>query len=232
MKTFTILTLFPTIFDSYINESILKRAKKNKKIKVRVLNIRDYAEGKYKQVDDKPYGGGVGMVLQIAPIFRCLRKNRLIVFDKKSKKFRSKKDSAVILLDARGKTYTQTLARALTKYKELIFICGHYESIDERVRNLVDMSISIGDFVLTGGELPALAILDSVARLIPGVLGKDESSKHESFFTPGYLEYPHYSRPEVFEPEKGIEWKVPKILLSGHHKNIEEWREQKSSANH
>lgn len=205
-----ILTIFPEILDSYLNESILKRAQQKKLVTFNVCNIRDFAKDKHKTTDDKPYGGGPGMVMKIEPLYNTL------------KSIKKKKKNRIILLSAKGKTFNQKHAKRLSKYDQLIFICGRYEGVDERVsKNLADEELSIGDYILTGGELPAMVIADSVTRLIPGVLGKEESLKEESFSKEGYLEYPQYTRPEEFN-----KWRVPKILLSGDHKKIEEWRKK------
>jgi len=205
---YDILTIFPHIFDSYLNESILKRAQKNKLIKANIHNFRDFATDKHHTVDDKPYGGGPGMLLKIEPIYKCL------------KSIKRKKNSKVILLTPKGETFNQAAAKRLSKLDQLILVCGHYEGFDERIRKFVDEQISIGDYVLTGGEIPAMAVIDAVTRLLPGVLG-DENSPHDETFSkhPTYIEYPHYTRPENF---KGM--KVPKVLLSGNHKKIQAWR--------
>jgi len=211
---FHLLTIFPHIFDSYLQESILGRSQKKGLIKIKVHNLRDYAEDKHQTTDDQPYGGGAGMVMKIEPIARALSK---IAPKEKSKKTR------IILLSARGKTFDQKKARALAKYEKLVLICGRYEGVDQRVGDyLADEEISIGNFVLTGGELPAMMIIDSVSRLLPGVLGNKESLNEESF-GPGAcsLEYPHYTRPAEFQ---GL--KVPEALLSGDHQKIKEWRER------
>ncbi len=212
---YDILTIFPNIFDSYINESILGRAQKSKKIKIKVHDIRKNATDKHKTVDDKPYGGGPGMVMMVEPIYKTL------------KKIKRKENSKVVLLSAKGKTWTQQKAQRYKNLDQLILICGHYEGVDERVNNFIDEEISIGDYVLTGGELGALVLLDSTARLIPGVLGKEASLKEESHSKKGYLEYPQYTRPEIFKIVKK-QYKVPEILLSGHHAKIEEWRQKNS----
>lgn len=204
---FDLLTIFPHIFDSYLNESIMKRAQEKELVNFTVHNIRDFSKSKHNNVDDTPYGGGPGMVMQVDPIVSCLRS------------IKKKKKSKVILLSAKGKTFTQSKARTYTKLDQLILISGRYEGVDERVMKFVDEEISIGDYVLTGGELGALIIADAVARLLPGVLGDDESSKDESHSQAGELEYPHYTRPEVWEGMK-----VPKILLSGNHAEIAKWR--------
>ncbi|MFZ5364624.1 MAG: tRNA (guanosine(37)-N1)-methyltransferase TrmD [Patescibacteria group bacterium] len=215
---YDILTIFPRIFDSYFNESILARAQKAKKIKVNTHDIRRFAVDKHGTVDDKPYGGGPGMVMMIEPIYKTL------------KKIKRKKNSKVVLLSARGKTWTQQRAQKYEKLDQLILICGHYEGVDERIKNFIDDEISIGDYVLTGGELGAMVLIDSISRLIPGVLGKEESLKEESHYKKGYLEYPQYTRPEVFKAGKK-NYQVPEMLLSGHHAKIKEWREKQSKKN-
>lgn len=204
-----LLTIFPKIFDSYINESMLKRAQKAGAIKIVIHNIRDFTLDKHKKVDDRPYGGGPGMVMQVEPIVRALKK----IVRKKSA------TTKIFLTSAKGKTFTQSQAHAFSKLKKLVLICGHYEGVDERIRHYIDGEISIGNYVLTGGELAGLVIADSVTRLLPGVLGHAESSTDESHETPGLLEYPQYTRPEIFEGRR-----VPKELLSGNHAQISAWR--------
>jgi tRNA (guanine37-N1)-methyltransferase len=209
---FDIITIFPHIFDSYFNESILKRAQKNGIIKIKTHNLRDYTTDKHKTVDDTPCGGGAGMVLKVEPIYKAV------------KAIKKEKKTRVILFSAKGKKFTQKDARRLAKYNRLIFICGRYEGVDERVaKYIVDEEISIGNFVLTGGEIPAMVVLDSITRLLPNVLGNDQSILHESHSEEGYLEHAQYTKPEEFEG-----WKVPKILLSGNHKEIEKWRKKHS----
>ena len=213
---FDILTIFPNIFNSYLNESIIKRALDKKKIKVYIHNIRDFADDKHKTVDDIPYGGGVGMVMKAGPIYRAY------------KSIRRTKKSICILLSAKGETWNQQTAQKMTeKYTQIILICGRYEGVDERVRNFIDAEISIGNYVLTGGELPAMVILDSVTRLLPGVLGKDESSTVESHSKKGYIEYPHYTRPRIFKIGKKS-YSVPEVLTSGNHAEIKKWRDKMS----
>ncbi|PIS41789.1 MAG: tRNA (guanosine(37)-N1)-methyltransferase TrmD [Candidatus Kerfeldbacteria bacterium CG08_land_8_20_14_0_20_42_7] len=204
-----LITIFPQIFDSYLGESILKRAQKKGAVKIVIHDLRDYTLDKHNKVDDRPYGGGPGMVMQVEPIVRALKK----IVPRKTKFTR------VLLTSAKGKTFVQADARKFSKVKKLVLICGHYEGVDERVMKYIDGEISIGNYVLTGGELPALVIADAVVRLLPGVLGSNESSTDESHETPGLLEYPQYTRPEVFNGQK-----VPKELLSGNHKNIADWR--------
>lgn len=206
-----ILTLFPEMFTGPFDASIIKRAESKDIIKVEVHDLRKWGEGERRNVDDRPYGGGVGMILRVDIIDNALKDLRT-------------KSSKVILLDATGERYTQQKAVELAKCDHLILIAGHYEGVDHRVHeDLVDEVISIGDYVLTGGEIPAMVLVDSVIRLIPGVLGKDESSQIESHKEPGYLEYPQYTRPEDYKGHK-----VPKILLSGNHKEIQSWRDEKS----
>ena len=217
MTKFDIITIFPDIFASYFQESIIKRAQKNKLVKINIHNLRDWTSDKHKSVDDKPFGGGAGMVLKVEPIYRAVKKLK-------------KKNSKVILLSAKGKKFDQKMARKFSKLEQIILICGRYEGVDERVaKHVADEEISIGDYVLTGGELPAMIITDAVARLVPNVISK-ESLNEESFQADGSLEYPQYTRPEVFSI-KEKSWKVPKILLSGNHKKIADWQaKQKKTA--
>jgi tRNA (guanine37-N1)-methyltransferase len=208
-----ILTLFPDMFTGPFDASIIKRAESRDLIKIEVHDLRKWGEGTRRNVDDRPYGGGVGMIIRVDILDAALRDLRT-------------KESKVILLDATGTKYTQQKAREFSKLDHLILIAGHYEGVDHRVHEkLVDEVVSIGDYVLTGGEIPTMVLVDSVIRLIPGVLGKDESSMDESHKEPGYLEYPQYTRPEDY---KG--WKVPKVLLSGNHKEINKWRDEKSGS--
>lgn len=214
---FDIITIFPQIFDSYFSESILSRAQKTKKIQIKIHNLRDYTKDKHNKIDDKPYGGGVGMVFQAEPIYRALKSIRAL----------NKKNTKIILFSAKGKRFDQETAQRLSKLKRVVLICGRYEGVDERVKEFIDEEISIGDYVLTGGEIPAMAAVDSVSRLLPGVLGKDESSKDESHSKKGWLEYPHYTRPAEFKAGSK-KLAVPKILLSGDHAKIRKWREEKA----
>ncbi len=208
---FEIITIFPEIFDSYFNESIIRRAQTKKKIKIKIHDLRKFTSDRHKTVDDKPYGGGPGMILKVEPIAKAL------------KKIKRQKESRIILLTPKGKHFTQKVAQAYTKYKHLILICGHYEGFDERVRKLVDEEISIGQYVLTGGEIPAMVVLDAVTRLLPGVLGHQHSVQDETYTKDlDYIEYPQYTRPAKFN-----KWSVPKILLSGNHREIAEWRKKK-----
>lgn len=211
---YTILTLFPDAFQSYFSISLIKRGLAQKMIDIKLVDLRDYADDPHKKVDDRPYGGGAGMVLRVDIIDKALR-------GIKAKK--GSKNKLIVLMTPQGKTFNQALVGKLAKYKEIVIICGRYEGFDERVRSLVDMEISMGDFVLTGGEIPAMAIVDAVSRYVPGFLGKAESLQEESF-TSGMLEYPQYTRPEVYK-----KMRVPKILLTGHHANVKTWREQESA---
>lgn len=199
-----ILTLFPSMFEGFINESIIKRAIDKEKVQINIHNIRDYSPFSNKQVDDYQFGGGSGMVLMCEPIFNAIEKVK-------------KEDSIVIMLTPSGKVYKQSEAVKLKEYKHIILLCGHYEGFDERIKTIVDMEYSIGDYVLTGGELPAMVITDSIVRLIEGVI-TDGSLESESF-TDNLLDYPVYTRPAVF---RGM--KVPDVLLSGHHENINKYR--------
>jgi tRNA (guanine37-N1)-methyltransferase len=216
---FHLLTIFPTIFDSYLNESILRRASDKKIVKFYTHNLRDWTNDKHKTVDDAPYGGGAGMLMKIEPLHKALTAIKKI--DKKIKPTKRK----VILLSAAGKTWNQSLAKKYSKLDEIIFICGRYEGVDARLNNFINEEISVGDYVLTGGELPALTIIDSITRLIPGVLGNKESIIEESHSEDGITEYPQYTRPEIFTAE-GKKYKVPTILLSGDHKKIKEWQKK------
>lgn len=220
--TFHIITIFPRIFDSYLNESIIKRALKNKLISIKIHNLRDRASDRHKTIDDAPFGGGAGMVMKIEPIYKSLKSIKSKIKNKKPK---------IILLSAKGKTWNQQIAKRFSKLKNIILICGRYEGVDERVKKFVNEEISMGDYVLTGGEIGALAIIDSVTRLLPGALGNADSAKYESHAAPGVLEHPHYTRPEVFAAG-GKKYRAPKVLLSGNHKKIADWRAKKSKHIH
>lgn len=251
---FDIITIFPQIFDSYFNESILKRAQKENLIKINIHNLRDYSTDKRKTVDDTPYGGGAGMVMKVEPIYKCVQ-SVLNVEDVQNDEDADVKNKQgdrtdgtttthrTILFSAKGKRYTQQDAVRLSQYKNIVMICGRYEGVDERVaEHIADEEISIGDYVLTGGELPAMVIVDSITRLLPGVLGNPDSLFEESFNmvapTQGrdakssceienfekICEYPQYTKPENFN-----DWKVPEVLLGGNHAEIEKWRKEKSN---
>ena len=211
MLRFDIITIFPGMFPAVCQESMLKRAQEKKKVTIRIHDLRDYTCDKYRQVDDRPFGGGPGMVMMPEPIFAAV------------KKIKGRRQAHVILTCAGGVKFTQKKAKEYMREKNIILICGHYEGVDERVRQeLVDESVSVGDYVLTGGELPAMIVVDAVTRLIPGVLGKEESLHSESFEN-NLLEYPQYTRPADFKGRK-----VPEVLLSGHHRAIENWRQEQS----
>jgi len=213
-----VITIFPGVFEGVIQESILKRAQQKNIVRIKTHNLRDFTLDKHSTVDDYPYGGGAGMVLKAEPVFRAVEKIL------RSEKAKSK--ARIILLTPQGKTFNQAKAKELSEQKHLIFICGHYEGVDERVKeNLVTDEISIGDYVLTGGELPAMVIIDCLVRLLPGVLHKKESFENDSFYQ-GLLDYPHYTRPRKF---KGLS--VPELLLSGDHSRIRRWRRQKALEN-
>ena len=208
---FDIITLFPEMFENVFGVSIIGRAIKNALVEIKCHQMRQWAWNSYGAVDDKPYGGDVGMLI------------RVDVVDKALKEIKTEK-SHVILTSARGKRFTQEDAKRLSKEENLIIICGHYEGFDERISSMVDEEISIGDYVLTGGEIPAMVIVDAVARLMTGVLGKDESSKIESFSTSSdYIEHPQYTRPAEYNGQK-----VPEVLLSGDPKKIKEWQEKQT----
>lgn len=210
MIKFNVLSLFPEMIENASNFSILKRAVEKEQIKIEAINPRDYTLDKHKKVDDTPYGGGAGMVLMAQPYIDALRSIECV------------ENSQTIILTPQGEPFSQKIAQELSKCEQINLICGHYEGFDERIRILSSArEISIGDFVLTGGELPALCIIDSVSRLVDGVLGKNESSEYDSF-SDGLLEYPQYTKPRIYE---GLE--VPEVLLSGNHKEIEKWRKEK-----
>ncbi|MBJ8568767.1 tRNA (guanosine(37)-N1)-methyltransferase TrmD [Clostridioides difficile] len=211
---FHIMTLFPEIFNSYMDESIMKRAVEKGIIEVHIYNIRDFSNNKHKKVDDYPFGGGAGMVMTPQPIYDTYK--HIITTHNIN-------NPSLIYLTPKGKVYNQSMAKQMSLKEDIILLCGHYEGIDERIIDLiVTDEISIGDYVLTGGELPALIMIDSISRLIPGVLNQEESFEEESF-KDNLLEYPHYTRPRDFE---GL--KVPEVLLSGNHKKIDEWRREES----
>jgi len=247
---FDLITIFPDILESYFSKGMMRIAAEKKLIKIKTHDLRQYAVDKHGTVDDRPYGGGPGQVLMVEPVYRALKQ-----LNKKTKKQRSTlrepqdDKTKIILLSAKGKKWNQQLAQKFSKLDQIIFVCPRYEGHDERIRKFVDEEISIGDFILTGGELAAAVIIDSITRLIPGVLGKQESLRDESHSTPGYLEYPQFTRPEMFEYNKATKRRntealkyeskkakkqkikpqkliVPKILLSGHHANVAEWRKE------
>ncbi|KNF08787.1 tRNA (guanine-N(1)-)-methyltransferase TrmD [Gottschalkia purinilytica] len=205
-----VLTLFPEMFHETMNTSIIGKAIENEKVSIDYINIRDFSEDKHKRVDDYPFGGGPGMVMKPEPIYEAIKSVK-------------KENSRIIYLSPKGKVYNQSMANELSEEEHIVLICGHYEGIDNRIiENYITDEISIGDYVLTGGEIPSMVIIDSVVRLIPGVLSTEESFMLESHYD-GLLEYPQYTRPRVFNGHE-----VPEVLLSGNHKKIEEWRIQQS----
>jgi len=203
-----VVTLFPQAFEGPVSESILRRAQEKGILEISFVNPRDFTADRHRTVDDRPYGGGAGMLLMAEPLHRAIR----------SALPRRTRGSMVVLMSPQGKPLDQALARRLSRLKRLVLVCGHYEGVDERIMDFVDLELSIGDYVLTGGELPAMVVTDAVARLLPGVLSKEESSVAESF-TEGMLDYPQYTRPREWRGRK-----VPEVLLSGDHSRIREWR--------
>lgn len=217
MVKFDIITIFPEIFDSYFKESFIKKAQQKKLVKISIHNLRDFTRDKHKTVDDRPFGGGLGMVLKVEPINKAV------------KKIKKGKKSKVILFTPRGKKFDQKTAYQLSKFNQIIMICGRYEGADERVaKHIADMELSIGDYDLMGGELPAMVVTETVTRLIPGAVGKPQFLKERIGENKGFVEYPQYTRPEIFKPKRGLEWKVPKVLISGNHKDIKNWRKKRS----
>ncbi len=211
MIRFDILSLFPEMFDSPLNSSLLKKARERKIIEVNLIDIRTFAEDKHRMADDYPYGGGSGMVMKVEPVAKAL--DSLDLLD----------GIPIILMTPQGEPFSQEIAGELSSHSRLAVICGHYEGVDERIReHLATREISIGDYILTGGELPAMVLIDAVARLIPGVLGNEESARGDSF-SGGVLEYPQYTRPPEFRG-----WRIPDVLLSGHHAEIKKWRRRES----
>lgn len=206
-----IVTLFPPMFEGPLGRSIVGRAREGGVLDLGFVNPRDFVKDRHRTVDDRPYGGGAGMVLMAEPLYQAVRKVRT-------------RGAKVILLSPQGRCFDQKLARSLSKERHLVLICGHYEGVDERVQGFVDMELSIGDFVLTGGEIPAMAVVDAVARLLPGVLAKVDATVRESF-TGGLLDYPQFTRPRVWRGKK-----VPDVLLGGNHARIETWRREQALA--
>jgi len=207
-----IITLFPSMFKNPFNESMIKRAKEKGILKIKLHDLRQFTHDKHRTVDDAPYGGGAGMVMKPRSLFEAVEKIKEEIDS----------SSRVILLSPQGRPLNQEKVKELAKKRVLIFICGHYEGVDERVReHLVDEEISLGDYVLTGGELAAMVVIDAVARMLPGVLGSEDSAREDSFYK-GLLDYPQYTRPSDFRG-----WKVPSVLLSGNHQKVKEWRRKK-----
>lgn len=210
MLKFDIITIFPEIFDSYFKESLIKRAVEKRLIKINVHNLRDFTKDRHRTVDDKPFGGGMGMVMKVEPIYKAV------------KAIRKKGKSKVILFSPGVKKFNQKTAYRLSKLDQLILICGRYEGVDERVaKYIADEEISIGDYVLMGGEIPAAIVVEAVSRLIPGIIGKTQFLKERVTEGKGFVEYPQYTRPEEFNS-----WGVPEVLLSGNHKKIADWRKK------
>ena len=220
---FDIITIFPEIFDSYLKESLIARAQKKKLLKINIYNLRKYTKDRHKTVDDRPFGGGLGMVMKVEPIFKAVNEIK-------------RKKTKVILFTPRGKQFNQKMAYQFSKLDQIIMICGRYEGVDERVaKHIADMELSIGPYDLMGGELPAMVVIETIARLVPGVIGKPKLLKERIPIKRGrqgrgFIEYPQYTRPPKFFPKKLRRtrpevWQVPKVLLSGHHKKIQEWRQ-------
>lgn len=212
---FNIITIFPSLFHSYLSESLLKRGVDKNIFKITIHDLRKWSDDEHKTVDDRPFGGGSGMVMKVGPIYRAVSSLRT-------------DNSKVILFTPRGKRFTQKKAATFSKVDNLIMICGRYEGVDGRVeRYIADENISIGNYVLMGGEIPAMAVVETVARLLPGTIGKEDFLKERMNKDGSFTEYRQYTRPEVFSPEEGVQWKVPQTLLSGNHKKIEEWKDKR-----
>jgi len=232
---FTVITIFPQLIEDYFKEGILSRALKNKQVGLKTISPRKFTKDRHQTVDDMPYGGGAGLVMRVQPIAEAIRAVTKLKVKSEKLKVKVAPRSAsgrtrgpeikqrIILLDPRGKRFTQKEAKRLTKYDELVFVCGRYEGVDERIKYYINEKLSIGDFVLMGGELGALTVMEAVARLLPDVLHNADSAKFESFSAGNNLEHPQYTRPEVFEGHR-----VPKVLLSGHHGKVEEWRKKQA----
>ncbi len=225
MVRFDIITIFPDIFNSYLKESFIKKAREKGLIKINIHNLRGFTKDKHKTVDDRPFGGGLGMVFRVEPIYKAV------------KRIKKGKKNKVVLFTPRGKKFTQQIAYKLSKLDRIILICGRYEGVDERVaKHVADMELSIGDYDLMGGELPAMIVIETITRLVPGALGKPQFLKERISRDKGFIEYPQYTRPEVFSfppsprlrrtSKKITKWRVPKVLISGNHKEIEKWREK------
>ncbi len=213
MIKFDVITIFPEMFKSYMGESLIARAIEKKFIKINLHNLRKWTTDNHQTVDDRPFGGGLGMVLKVDPIYKAVKQ---VNKDKKAK---------IILFTPRGQKFDQTMAYKLAKENQIIFICGRYEGVDERVaEKIADMEVSIGDYDLMGGELPAMVVIETISRLVPGVIGKKQLLEERISKSGGFLEYAQYTRPEIYEPQKGKKWKVPAVLLSGDHKKIDEWK--------
>lgn len=242
MFQFDIITIFPKIFESFLKESFIKKAQEKRLIKINIHNLRDFTKDIHKTVDDRPFGGGLGMVIKIEPVYRAVQslKSKTCPVAKRSFCYgvknprsnpfgmlRGRQKSKIILFTPRGKKFNQRIAYRLSKLNRIIMICGRYEGVDERVaKYIADLELSIGDYDLMGGELPAMVVIETVVRLIPGVLGKPQLLKERITKEKGFIECSQYTRPEVFKPKRGIKWQVPEVLLSGHHQKIADWRKK------
>jgi len=218
MIRFDAITIFPELFKPFVKESLLEKGARKKLLKITAHDLRKWTKDKHRIVDDKPFGGGLGMVMKVEPVHKAV------------KALKKRKKAKVILFSPRGKKFDQKMAYDFSKLDQLIFICPRYEGADERIaKHIADVELSVGDYVLMGGEVPAMAVIEAVSRLVPGVIGKPEFLKTRlpKGRKKGFLEYPDYTRPEIFEPGKGKKWRVPKVLVSGDHKKIEEWRAKK-----
>lgn len=225
MLIFDFVTIFPDIVRPYLEESLFKKAVEKKLLKIRTHNLRDFAPDKHHTVDDSPYGGGFGMVMKVDVWHKAIASVAKLAYSGKKLKPR-KKDTAIIMLTPRGKAFDQKMAQRLAKMKQIVFICGRYEGVDERVaKNIATIEVSIGNYDLMGGELPAMVIAEAVSRLIPGVIGKPEFLKERNA-KEGFFESAQYTRPEIYSPKKGVEWKVPKELLCGDPKIVSTWRQK------
>jgi len=228
---FNIITIFPEILDSYFSKGMIRIAQEKKLIKIKTHDLRDFATDKHGTVDDRPYGGGPGQVMMVEPVYKAIKKILQLRPTASTQDDKHKK-TKIVLLSAKGKKWNQQMAKKFSKLDQVIFVCPRYEGHDERIKKFVDKEISIGNYVLTGGELGAAVIIDSITRLLPGVLGKSDSLKKESHSQPGYLKYPQYTRPEIFEYKSKDALQrvstVPKTLLSGHHNKIKAWREKQA----
>ncbi len=226
---FDVITIFPNFFQPFLSEGLIKKAIDKHILKINIHNLRDWAVDKHRTVDDRPFGGGLGMVMKVEPIYRAVESVKEQFKENKNKKTRRIKRK-IILFTPRGKKFNQNIASQLSKMDQVILICGRYEGVDERVaKYIADLKLSIGNYVLMGGELPAMVVMESVVRLIPGVIGKTQLLNERIVSDSnkkGFIEYAQYTRPEVFSPKKGIKWRVPKVLISGDHKKIKEWKEK------
>lgn len=238
MLRFDVITIFPELFEPFVKESLIAKAQKKRLISLRAHNLRDWTDDPHHKVDDSPYGGGLGMVMKVGPIFKAVTalkktQNTNSKTQIKHKTQNTKTKTKVVVFTPRGERFTQETASKLAKLDQIIMICGRYEGIDERVaEHIADYEISMGEYVLMGGEIPAMAVVEAVARLVPGVVGKSDFLKERqrpgsARATKAFVEYPEYTRPSMFSPKKGTEWKVPDVLLSGHQAHIEKWKQER-----